>query len=72
MSNGDVGPLHLCPKPLEGVMEHIIPPALEVETQTTKEQCPQASEVSCKTGTVWLSSGKGLLQVWESHGTTLQ
>lgn len=53
-------------------MEHIIPPALEVETQTTKEQCPQATEVSCKTGTVWLSSGKGLLQVWESHGTALQ
>lgn len=72
MSDGGVGPLHLCPKPLEGVMEHVILLVVEVETQATKEQCPQASEVSCKTGTVWLSSGKGLLQVWGSHGTAPQ
>lgn len=72
MSDGGVGPLHLCPKPLEGVMEHIIPPALEVEIRATKEQCPQATEVSCKTGTVWLSSGKGLLWVEGSHGSIPQ
>ena len=53
-------------------MEHIIPLLVEVGTQATKEQCPQASEVSCKTGTVWLSSGKGLLWVLGSHGTAPQ
>lgn len=53
-------------------MEHVILLVVEMETQATKEQCPQASEVSCKTGTVWLSSGKGLLRVWGSHGTAPQ
>lgn len=72
MSDLGVGPLHLYPKPWEEVMEHGTPSALEVEFRTTKEPCSQVTEVYCKTGMMWLSSGNRLLQVWGSHGTILR